>query len=378
MLATTEILRTLVGIESVSSLSNVPVLDAIQSLLEPHGWFVQRFPYIAADGLEKANLLAIPGQLKDSLPDVELLFVCHTDTVPFRSEWADATRLAEHDGFLHGCGSCDVKGSLAALLSAALQVDTVSIKTTVAFAFTSEEEIGCIGATKLAASGAIRPRNVIVCEPTSLHPATAGKGYALAEVAVSGREAHSAFPYRGASAINAAASFIVRLEQLRKQPSANSDARFTPPITTFNVGVLNGGTAKNIVAGACRFLVEWRPLPSEDPTLGGHILREIAAAVASDYAECEIEVKVLRTDAGFANPSSDLLGATLCRLLHRSETGISFGSEATRFAAIAQAVVVVGPGDMETAHSERERVPIDELEEWTSIIKHLLLQGISE
>jgi acetylornithine deacetylase len=358
------------------SVSNAPLLDFVQSLLEPHGWAVQRFPYIAADGLEKANLLATPSQFKGGLPDVELLFVCHTDTVPFRREWAAATNLTEQDGFLHGCGSCDVKGSLAALLSAALQVDAASIKSLAAFAFTAEEETGCIGAAKLVASGAIRPRNVIVCEPTSLRPATAGKGYALAEVKISGREAHSAFPYRGASAINAAANFIVRLEQRQKQPAASSDARFTPPFTTFNVGVLNGGTVKNIVAGACSFLVEWRPLPSEDPALGGIILKEIAAVVSSEHAGCEIDVKVLRTDAGFANPASDLLGATLCRLLNRSETGISFGSEATRFSAIAQAVVVVGPGDMETAHSERERVPMDELEEWTSIVKQLLLHGL--
>ncbi len=377
MLGTPEILRTLVGIESVSSLSNAPLLDEIQSLLEPRGWFIQRFSYIATDGLEKANLLAIPSRFKDALPDVELLFVCHTDTVPFRREWAAATNLTEQDGFLHGCGSCDVKGSLAALISAALQVDTASMKSPVAFAFTAEEEIGCIGATKLAASGAIRPRNVIVCEPTSLHPATAGKGYALAEVNIRGREAHSAFPYRGASAVNAAASFIVKLEHLQKQPAASSDARFTPPVTTFNVGVLNGGTAKNIVAGACSFLVEWRPIPSEDPALGGFILKDIASALSSEHPGCEIEVKVLRTDAGFANPASDLLGATLCRLLNRTEIGISFGSEATRFAAIAQSVVVVGPGDMETAHSERERVPIDELEEWTGIIKHLLLHGLN-
>jgi acetylornithine deacetylase len=164
---------------------------------------------------------------------------------------------------------------------------------------------------------------------------------------------------------------------MQRQPASKSDARFAPPVTTFNVGVLKGGTAKNIVAGACSFLVEWRPLPSEDPALGGFILKDIAATVALEHPACEVEVKVLRTDAGFANPASDLLGATLCRLLNRAETGISFGSEATRFAPIAQSVVVVGPGDMETAHSERERVPIDELEEWTSILKHLLLHGIS-
>ena len=377
MATTTEILRELVGIESVSSLSNAPLLAFIQSLLEPHGWDIKRFPYIAADGLEKANLLALPSQFKDSLPSVELLFVCHTDTVPFRREWTEATNLTEQDGFLYGCGSCDVKGSLAALISAALQVETASLQSSVAFAFTAEEEIGCVGATKLAASGVLCPGNVIVCEPTSLHPATAGKGYALAEVNVTGREAHSAFPYRGASAINAAADVIVRLEQLQKLPARSGDARFTPPTTTFNVGVLKGGTAKNIVAGACSFLVEWRPLPGDDVASGGHVLQQIAAAVSSDHPGCAIDVKILRADAGFSNPASDLLGATLCRLLDRTETGISFGSEATRFAAIAQAVVVVGPGDMETAHSERECVPLGELEEWTSTVKHLLLHGLS-
>jgi acetylornithine deacetylase len=377
MLATSEILRTLVGIESVSSLSNAALLDAIEGLLEPHGWFVQRFPYTASDGIEKANLIATPIQFKEVLPKVELLFVCHTDTVPFRREWADATVLTEKNGHLHGNGSCDVKGSLAALISAALQVDTSSLQEAVAFAFTAEEEIGCIGATKLAASGAIHPRHVIVCEPTSLHPATAGKGYALAEVNVRGREAHSAFPFRGASAINAAANFIVKLDQFQRNSLGQRDARFTPPVTTFNVGVLNGGTAKNIVAGASSFLVEWRPLPTKDPALGGQILRDLANAVLIDYPGCKIEVKVLRADAGFSNASSDLLGATLCRLLNRTETGISFGSEATRFAAIAESVVVVGPGDMETAHSERECVPVDELEEWTGIIKHLLLHGLN-
>ena len=63
-------------------------------------------------------------------------------------------------------------------------------------------------------------------------------------------------------------------------------------------------------------------------------------------------------------------------MLGRAETGISFGSEATRFAAIAEEAVVIGPGDMETAHSEREKIPRSELEEWTEVIKRLLLHGL--
>jgi acetylornithine deacetylase len=376
MQAAAEILRTLVAIPSVSSVSNGPLLDAIAELLEPRGWYTQRLPYIAADGLEKANMLAVPHRFRDHLPEVELLFVCHTDTVPFRREWAAATQLVEMDGQLHGCGSCDVKGSLAGLLSAALQVDMETLHTPVAFAFTAEEEIGCIGATRLVASGAIRPRRVIVCEPTSLRPATAGKGYGLAEVRVVGREAHSAFPEKGVSAISTAAQIIVKLEQWQQTSEKICDSLFSPPYTTFNVGVVGGGTAKNIVAGECNFLVEWRPVPGEDPRHGGQVVQQLAAEVASLHPQCRIDVRLLRADAGFANHSASRLGAALSRMLGRAETGISFGSEATRFAALAEDVVVIGPGDMETAHSERECVPLSELEEWTETVKSLLLHSL--
>jgi len=316
--AAAEILAMLVAVPSVSSQSNVPLLDVIVKLID----------------------------------------------------------LLENDGMLHGCGACDVKGALAGLLSAASQTDVNDIAASVAFAFTAEEEIGCIGAQRLVASAVIKPRHVIVCEPTSLQPATAGKGYALAEVLVSGREAHSAFPERGASAINAAAQIILRLERSWQAAETVRDALFNPPYTTFNVGVIRGGTAKNIIAGECCFLVEWRPIPSEDPRQGGEIVKQLSEEVAKECPECRIDVRVLRADRGFANPPNARLGTTLSTILGREETGISFGSEATRFVTIAEEAVVIGPGAMETAHSEREMIPRQQLEEWTEAVKHLLLHGI--
>ena len=370
-----EILSTLVGIPSVTCMSNGPLLDAVQALLEPCGWVTQRLPYVASDGIEKANLLAVPARFHERLPEVEMLFACHTDTVPFRGEWAGATRMEERDGVLHGCGCCDVKGAMAGLLAAAQQVRADEFESPVACVFTAEEEIGCIGAAKLVASGAVRPRRVIVCEPTSLRPATAGKGYGLAEVRVRGREAHSAFPERGVSAIQIAARLMVALERWQDRGDCLTDARFSPPRTTFNIGVIEGGSAKNIVAGECRLLVEWRPLPSEDPRLGGEMVQRLAAEIAAEAPRCSIDVEIVRADRGFANPPGAPLGAALCALLGTAETGISFGSEATRFAAIAEEAVVIGPGDMETAHSERECVALDELEAWTEAVRKVLVGG---
>lgn len=384
-----EILRRLVATPTVSSMTNGPLLDLIESILAPAGWVGVRQPYPDPRGIEKANLLMTPGRLRERLPEVELLFVCHTDTVPGRREWTGATELEERDGSLHGLGACDVKGALAGLLAAALAVGPEAPDYPVAYAFTAEEEIGCIGAGRLVASGAVRPRRVIVCEPTSLVPATAGKGYGLVEVLVSGREAHSAFPDRGVSAIEAAAELIVAIERRQREGERVLNHLFDPPYTTFNVGVIEGGSAKNIIPGGCRFLVEWRPLPEEDPGSGREMVAGLAREVTSAHPGVSIEVRSLRTEAGFRNADprlGDLLGALRGRTQSRSEsrsesgsrarTGISFGSEATRFSPIAREVVVIGPGEMETAHSERESIPVGELGEWTEMVRSLLVDGV--
>lgn len=89
------------------------------------------------------------------------------------------------------------------------------LKKPLALVFTADEEIGCIGAKRLAAAKPFEVRYAIVGEPTSLQPINAGKGYCLAEIAVHGREAHSAYPDLGASAIFGAARLIARIEKLR-------------------------------------------------------------------------------------------------------------------------------------------------------------------
>jgi acetylornithine deacetylase len=367
----TEILRELVAIPSISAISNRPLVDAAVRILGESGWAAAQFPYRDAKGVEKVNVIASPSQ-QTTTSEVDLAFVCHTDTVPFAPEgWPGATELAERDGFLHGCGACDVKGSLAGILAAITQTPVEEGAGTVALVLTADEEVGCVGATHLLAAPVLRAKSVIVCEPTSLRPAIAGKGYGLAEVAVRGREAHSALPKEGASAIYAAAKMMLAVEARGKRGAVRNDL-FDPPWTTFNVGVVRGGTAKNIVPGECRFLVEWRPLPGEDPTAALGWLKGLAAETQREYPGCAVTVDGRRAEAGFAYPAHSSLAEKLTALLGQRATGISFGSEATRFAKVADEVVVIGPGDMHTAHSDRECIAIAELEAWTECVQQLL------
>lgn len=367
-----EFLRELVRIPTVSVQSNRPLIRYVTRILEDAGWSAHEFPYPDAAGVEKVNLVATPADQSAS-SDLDLALVCHTDTVPYAATWDAATRLTERHGSLHGCGACDVKGALAGILAAIGEVPVATIEKRVALILTADEEVGCLGASRLLASIAVRARQVMICEPTSLSPASAGKGYGLARVRVSGREAHSAFPQQGVSAVYAAAEAILAVRAWAREFESTRNHLFDPPFTTVNVGTLEGGTAKNIIAGECRFQVEWRPIPADDPQIIGESLQQMLSELAERHPGLSIDVEILRAEPGFENAPHAGLASQLQSLTGTKITGISFGSEASRFAKIAEEVVVIGPGDMRTAHSDRECLPVSELNLWVDCVRELLV-----
>jgi acetylornithine deacetylase len=368
-----EILRELVAIPTPSSISNLPLLHWVNAFLESLGWSVEFLPYEDESQIAKANLIAWPGAF-NRCHDLDLAFICHTDTVPYTADWPSALILDERDGQLHGCGSCDVKASLACFLAAVSALDASAISSRVALILTADEEIGCRGMERLLASMQLRIASAIVSEPTSLRPGIAGKGYGLARITVEGTEAHSAFPQQGVSAISIAARLIVRIEDFfaANTQKALADALFDPPRTTLNIGVIEGGTAKNIVPGRCSFLVEWRAIPGESPACVLQQLRDLVEEARAAEPRVAIRLEGLRAEPGFSPAAEGQLQLRLAGLLVGEPTGISFGSEASRLARIAGEVIVIGPGDMRTAHSNRECVPIAELELWTEALTALI------
>ncbi len=375
-----EILRELVAIPTPSAVSNLPLIEWVRLFVEARGWHTQLFTYNDEAGMTKANLIARPSAAMIH-PPIDLAFVCHTDTVPYSAAWPEALHLHTPDGqLLHGCGACDVKGALACFLAALDHSAAETAQAGVALILTADEEIGCKGMDRLLAETHLHIRSAIVSEPTSLRSGIAGKGYGLARVIVTGIEAHSAFPNEGISAIAIAARFITELEknntrQTTGHPTGtHADNLFDPPHTTINVGVIQGGTAKNIIAGECSFLVEWRPLPTEDPRAMIATLETIAANIAATTPHAGIRIEPLRAERGFSPAAAGPLQSRLHTSLNRAAVGISFGSEAGRLARIADEVIVIGPGDMHTAHSDRESVPVAELDEWTATLRSLITQ----
>ncbi|HEV2862692.1 MAG TPA: acetylornithine deacetylase [Pyrinomonadaceae bacterium] len=365
-------LAELVAIDSTSSRPNVELIDFLARRAEGAGLSARRLPYADERGVEKQQLVAVyPHDFKEG-EEVELALVGHTDTVPFDPAWGEALRLTERGGNLYGRGACDTKGFIAAALAAVEEVDLKSLTRPLALVFTADEEVGCLGAKQLAESRPFRARHAVVGEPTSLTPMRAGKGYCLAEVTVRGREAHSAYPSIGASAITRAARLVSRVERIAEELTRDAHPAFDPPHTTLNVGLIQGGTAKNIIPGLCRFTLEWRPVPGRPPDRVVELLRREVEDLRASDSDFECEINVVRLDGGAETPEGAPLVRALEELTGRAAGAVSFGTEAPQLAELGAAAVVFGPGDIRVAHRTGEFVPASELREAASILRRVI------
>lgn len=362
-----ETLAELVRINSVSAGSNAEIIDFLAARAEAAGFSVRRFPYVDARGVEKVNMVALAGA--DSFDEtVELALVGHTDTVPFDPSWGEALRLTARDEKLYGRGACDTKGFIAAALAAVEGVGLARLGRPLALVFTADEEVGCLGAKQLVEARALRARYGIVGEPTSLQPMRAGKGYCLAEITVRGREGHSAYPALGASAIFRAARLIARIEQIAEALKAEEHAAFDPPYTTLNVGLVNGGTAKNILAGQCRFTLEWRPVPGQQAERALDLVRAAAEDERRKDADFECEIEVTRIDGGMETAQDSPLVRLLEEVTGKASGTVAFGTEAPQMAELGAQAVVIGPGNIREAHRTGEFVPVDDLHACVAIL----------
>ena len=367
-MAVKETLSELVAIDSVSSRSNLEIASYLTIRCEAMVLNVKRFPYLDEKGIEKINLVALAGTDFSDSTEVELALVGHTDTVPYDPNWVEATTLIERDGKLFARGACDTKGFIAAALSAVESIELKSLTRPLALVFTADEEVGLLGAKRLAEARPLRARYSVVGEPTSLQPMRAGKGYCLAEVIVRGREAHSAYPALGASAIFRAARLITHIEKIAEQLQAEQHSAFDPPYTTLNVGLIQGGTAKNVIAGECRLTLEWRPIPGQAPE---RLLELLQSALAEERAldrDFDCEVDASRADSGFDVPISSPLVELLEKLTGEKAGTVAFGTEAAQMIKLGADAVVLGPGNIRVAHRTGEFVPTDELQRCVEIL----------
>src|SRR5215212_10144993 len=364
-----ETLAQLVAIDSTSSKSNGALVEYALARAVAAGLRARVTSYRDDRGTEKFQMLAFaPSETEE----VELALVGHTDTVPFDASWAEALALVEREGKLYGRGACDTKGFIAAALTAIEETDLRALRRPLALVLTADEEVGCLGAKKLVELKPFHVRHAVVGEPTSLRPIRAGKGYCLADVTVRGREGHSAYPHLGASAVMRAARLVTRVERIAEELKSDGHDSFDPPQTTVNVGLIAGGTAKNIIAGECRFTLEWRPVPGQRPEHVAELIERELESLRAEDEGFDCSVRVRRLDGGIETKSDAPLVRALEELTGKSSGTISFGTEAPQLTELGADAVVFGPGDIRVAHRTGEFVPASELKEAVTILRGVI------
>jgi acetylornithine deacetylase len=360
-------LARLIGFATVSRDSNLELIEFVRDYLHELGVDCE---LIYNAERTKANLLATVG------PCVAggIVLSGHTDVVPVDGQaWTvEPFCLSEAHGKLYGRGSADMKGYLASVLAAVPMFLSSPLKRPVHLAFSYDEEVGCLGVRGLLEVLPQRipaPALCLIGEPTELKPVLGHKGKLAMRCHVRGAACHSAYAPYGVNAIEQAARLIGRLGDIGgalARPPLH-DKRFDPAFSTVQVGVIQGGTALNIVPADCRFDFEIRALPDFAPQVVVDELQDYAEqtllpAMQAVDTDTGIRFEKISAYPGLATPADSAAARLIAQLCGSDEfSTVAFGTEGGLFDQAGIPSVVCGPGSMDQGHKPDEFVSVDQM-----------------
>ena len=374
---TIEMIENLVGFDTTSRNSNLELIEFVKGYLEQFGIASE---LVFDDERRKANLFATIGATDRG----GVALSGHTDVVPVDGQnWdTDPYEINHKDDRLYGRGTCDMKSFIAVCLAKVPQIIEENLETPIHFAFSYDEEIGCVGVQTLLRELEQRPNKPRLCvigEPTGMRVVRAHKGKISKRCTIHGLEAHSGLAHIGVNAVEAAAEIIAFLKKRARQfrDQGPFDREFDPPYTTVHTGTVRGGTALNIVPKLCAFEAEIRHLPNDDPDLVWNQLHdfidtEILPEMRAVYPQASVVWEVLSTIPALSTSDENLIQLAQ-ELSDTSGTGcVSFGTEGGLFENIGIPSVVCGPGYIDQAHKPNEFIDIDQVRKCEQFVDNLL------
>ena len=362
MLTSIELLDRLIAFPTVSRDSNLELIGYVGDYLSGFG-IVSTLVH-NEDG-RKANLWATIGP--SSIPGIVLSG--HTDVVPVEGQaWSsDPFRMSQRDGNFYGRGSADMKGFIACCLAMVPQAVKVGLKVPIHFAFSYDEEIGCVGVRRLLhmlKNAPVKPRLCIVGEPTLMQAVTAHKGKLGFRVTAHGLEAHSSLAPIGVNAIYMCADLIQDIRAIQAQIAEHGlrDGDYEVAYSTLHVGKMAGGEVMNIVPNRCSFDFEIRYLPEDDENEIVNRIKAAAEKIAATYRGVHppagFEFMDLQSYPAMNTPVDSEAVKFVHALTGGNSTGkITFGTEGGLFQReLGTPAVVCGPGNIAVAHKPDEYV----------------------
>ncbi|MBI3445861.1 MAG: acetylornithine deacetylase [Magnetospirillum sp.] len=372
-----DMIERLIALDTTSYKTNLRLIDYASKTLTELGASVR---LTWDEHRHKANLFATIGD--PTIPGIVLSG--HTDVVPVDGQdWSsDPFQLREQDEKLYGRGTADMKSFIAIALALAPEFAAAKLRMPIHYAFSYDEEVGCIGVRRLIddlANLPVRPLLCIVGEPTDMKAVIGHKGKKSVRCHVEGHECHSALNHRGVNAVEIAAEMVTRLRtmQRRIRELGPFDSGYQPPYTTVHTGTMSGGTALNIVPKSCSFEFEIRNLPDHDPEELMAEIRGWAQDLVPEMLEISpasgITMDEHNSTPGLGMDEMDQAVRLVCALSGSNETSkVAFTTEAGLFQRAGVPAVVCGPGSILQAHRPDEFITLEQVSRCESFLRRLL------
>jgi acetylornithine deacetylase/succinyl-diaminopimelate desuccinylase family protein len=389
-----ELARELVSIPSVNpagqkkgqfTLGEAQLTDFLESYLKKFGFSTLRQQ--VSPGRE--NLLARLDGDPDGCEDQKIvLFDAHQDTVSVEGMEIDPFDPVIRDGKLYGRGSCDTKGSMAAMIAAAVRLSQrpVAGMPTVVLSFGVNEEAGFTGIRKVSDAWDAeessqflphKPDLAIVGEPTDLDVIIAHKGAIRWRMETTGVAAHSSMPEAGDNAIYKMAQVVQILQRYHQQAACEVPSHRLSGGATLNVGLITGGVANNIVPDRCVIEVDRRVPPGESTEAAWQHVRDYVEKQLPEGLKVEHEIPPLSELPSLTDGRNKALAGSLLKIVrqitgHGAEVGVKFGTHAGVLDQWEIPAVVFGPGSIEQAHKRVEWVEVEQIRQAADILFRLV------
>jgi acetylornithine deacetylase/succinyl-diaminopimelate desuccinylase-like protein len=342
----TALARDLVRLDSRSFVSNLAVAEAVEAALA--GFAIERIDYTDPAGTAKRVLVARRGAGTGGLA-----LAGHMDTVP-DTGWADDPWSARLEGnVLHGLGSTDMKGPLAACIVAARSLPD---RVPVTLLITTDEETTKQGASQLAERSVLareaKPAAIVVAEPTMMRPLRGHRSHIHFTITATGVQAHSSTG-RGRNANWDLVEFLVEMKALSRrlrEDASLQDADYDPPFSDFNPVIDNHGAALNVTVPKATVRIKYRYTAKTDTA-------PVVQAVTEAAARAGLTLTMERDGFPPELPVDHPLILRCAALTGEAPLTAPYGTDAAELQVIAPCVVL-GPGDIAEAHTPTEKANV--------------------
>jgi len=308
-----------------------------------------------------------------------VLFEVHQDTVPVDGMSIPPFSAEVRDGKVWGRGSCDVKGGMAAMITAVERLfrERPRGASSVLLAFAVDEECGFAGVRRLVRDlGEVSM--AVVAEPTRLEVVRAHKGVARWIVRTEGRSCHSSAPERGVNAIYRMAPVIEAIEEYGREVLA----RPVHPLlgsASISVGLVRGGLSVNTVPAECLIEVDRRLLPGEDGASAMASCRRYVTERPGVTGPVAFEAPYLLDPALETAEAAEVVQRAARAVRRMTGScgigGVPYGTDGSKIAEAGVPTVVLGPGDIAQAHTAAEWIDMEEVRKAAEIYYGFLTDG---